>query len=88
MPRRPADHGSLMVSTAHEVGAQSARVDLFQIKFLIGFDFRSRTHRGKVDRFSVCLGRQRDVVGVFVSSFDFDASDTDVDQFRDLLGGV
>ena len=80
-----ASHHALVVRAGHEVSTKSSRVNLFQLQAVFWILFNGQAKTSQIDRFSVGSCGCRDIVSVFVTAFDLQAVNADVDQFRDLL---
>ena len=75
MARMAAAHDGLVVHAGKEMGAQAARIDLFQVESLTRRDGGRAAGPGGVHRFTIGAGGERDVVGVLIPSLNFEAAD-------------
>ena len=88
VPRSPTDDDILMIDARHKVSTKSTRVNLFEAKFLFfGVDVRQAEHR-QIDRLAIGLRGHRDILFILVTSFNFQARNSDIHQVRNLLDGV
>ena len=88
MPGGPAPHDLLVVGARHEVRPQPARVDLFEVLFLLRGDAQGPPGPRLVHRLAVGGGGQRDELGVLVAALDFQAVHADADEFGHLMQRV
>ena len=71
MPRRSAFDHLLMVRPGNKVRTEAARVHLFQLKFFRAADWMLTPRPCVVNRFSIGLRGERDILGIFIAAFDF-----------------
>ena len=88
MPRSPTANHRLVICPAQEEIAESARVDLLQLQLFRASDRERPSHPSLIHRFAIRLSRQRDVIGVFVSTLDFERGHTQAHDLRNLAQRV